>query len=112
MASENDVRRICLALPGVEEKLYDRTPGFYVKKKMFARIRIDPDALLVWRPDVLDKEALIASRPDVFFQTPHYEGHPSVLVHLEIVGIDELEDLLMLAWMLRAPARLAAAFHG
>jgi len=112
MASEDDVRRICLGLPGVEERAYERLPGFFVKRNLFARIRTRPDGLLVWRPTVLDKEALIAERPDVFFQTPHYEGHPSVLVHLDAVEVGELEELLTLAWTLRAPAKMVSAFEG
>lgn len=93
MASEEDVRRICLSLPETIEKPYERLPGFRVKGKLFARIRENPYALVVMRPDVLDKEALIASEPEKFFQAPHYEGHPAVLVRLEAVDLDELEEL-------------------
>lgn len=111
MASEDDVRRICLSLPETTEKPYERLPGFRVKDKLFARIRENPDALVVWRPDVGEKEALIASEPEKFFQIPHYEGHPAVLVRLEAVEVDELEELLTESWLLRAPVRLAAAFE-
>ncbi len=111
MATEDDVRRICLSLPETIEKPYDRLPGFRVKNKLFARIRKNPDALVVWRPEVREKEALIASDPATFFQTPHYEGYPAVLVRLETVAIDELEELLADSWALRAPARLAADFE-
>jgi len=63
------------------------------------------------RPDILDKEAMIAAVPDKFFQTPHYAGHPSVLVRMEAIDVEELEDLLTLSWTLNAPARLVAAFE-
>ena len=46
MVTEDDVRRVCLGLPSVVEKPYERMPGFRVKDKMFARIRQAPDALL------------------------------------------------------------------
>ena len=111
MSSEEDVRRICLALPEVVETPYERLPGFRVKRKLFARIRQNPDALVVWRPDVADKVALIKAEPAKFFQTPHYEGHPAVLVRLEAVDVEELQDLLTLSWLLKAPARLAASFN-
>ena len=110
MASEADVRRICLSLPETIEKSYERLPGFRVKGKLFARIRGNPDALVVWRSDVQEKELLIASEPEKFFQTPHYEGHPAVLVRLEAVDVDELAGLLTESWALRAPRRLVAAF--
>jgi hypothetical protein len=111
VVTENDVRRICLELPEAIEKPYGGLPGFRVKGKLFARIREKPDALVVMRPDILEKEALIASEPDKFFQTPHYEGHQAVLVRLEAIEADELEELLTESWALTAPARLVAAFE-
>ena len=110
MTVEDDVRRICLSLPGTTEKPFAGLPGFRVRDRFFARIRANPDALVVWRPDVREKEALITSEPAKFFQTPHYEGHPAVLVRLEAVDADELEELLTDSWALRAPARLVSAF--
>ena len=65
---------------------------------------------MVWRPQVGEKEGLIATEPDKFFQIPHYEGHPAVLVRLEAIGVEDLQELLAESWALRAPARLAAAF--
>jgi hypothetical protein len=110
MSSEDDVRRICLGLPEVIEKPYAGLPGFRVKNKLFARIRENPDALVVWRPSIEEKEALIASEPEKFFQIPHYAGHPAVLVRLEAVDVDELEELLTESWALNAPSRLVSAF--
>lgn len=109
MVSEEDVRRICLSLPEAVEKPYERLPGFRVKGKLFARIRERPYALVIMRPDIAEKEALIAAEPEKFFQTPHYEGHPAVLVRLEAIDIDELEELLTESWALTAPARLVSA---
>src|SRR5438093_9532096 len=110
MASEADVRRICLSLPEAVEKPYERRPGFRVKDRLFARIREDPDALVVWRPEISEKEALIASEPEKYFQIPHYEGHPAVLVRLEAIDVQELEEILTESWALRAPVRLVTAF--
>ncbi len=111
MTDEEDVRRICLTLPGAFEKPYEGLPGFRVRNNLFVRIRENPDALLVWRPDIREKEALIASEPTKFFQTPHYEGHPGVLVRLDTLSVDELQELLTESWTLRAPARLVAGFE-
>ncbi len=111
MAAEDDVRRICLSLPETAEKPYARLPGFRVRNRLFAHIRENPYALVVGRPDIQEKEALIASAPDKFFQTPHYYGHPAVLVRLDAVDVEELEEILTEAWMLAAPVRLSAAFE-
>jgi hypothetical protein len=111
MASEDDVRRICLSLPETTETPYERRPGFCVRGQLFARIRENPEALVVWRPDIREKEGLIAYEPEKFFQIEHYAGHPAVLVRLEAVEVDELEELLTESWALRAPARLVSAFE-
>lgn len=111
MATEDDVRQICLSLPEAWEKPYAGLPGFYVKKKLFARIREKPDALVVMRPSIEEKEALIAAEPEKFFQIPHYFGHPAVLVNLGAVEADELREILTESWLLSSPARLVAEFE-
>ena len=61
-------------------------------------------------PDVGVKEALIADDPDVYFTIPHFDGYPAVLVRLDRIDVAELEELVVEAWLARAPARLAATF--
>jgi hypothetical protein len=110
MVTEDDVRRIALSLPETTEKPSYGTPGFRVKDKLFARVREEGDVLVVWCQDEEEKEALIASEPEKFFTTPHYEGHPTVLVRFGAVEVDELTELLTEAWRVRAPKRVRAAF--
>jgi hypothetical protein len=111
MVTEDDVRRVALSLPATSEKPSYGTPGFRVKDKLFARIREEGDVLVVWVGDLGEKEALIASEPEKFFTTPHYDGHPTVLVRFRAVGVKELKELLTDSWRLRAPKRLVAAFE-
>jgi hypothetical protein len=108
--TEDDVRQIALLLPETTEKPSYGTPGFRVKDKLFARIREEGDVLVVWTGDLAEKEALIAAEPDKFFTTPHYDGHPTVLVRFAAADVDDLEELLTESWRLRAPERLLAAF--
>jgi hypothetical protein len=120
MASQDDVRRIALSLPGISES--DDHFGFYVlnkgKAKQFAwawNERIDPKKPRVPNPGVLavrvagqlDKEALLASDERKFFTEPHYNGFPAVLVRLPEIEPDELEELIVDAWRCQAPPGLA-----
>jgi len=107
MVTEADVRRIALSLPATTEKPSYGTPGYRVKDKLFARLREEGDVLVVWCEDLGEKAALIAAEPDKFFTTPHYDGHPTVLVRLGAVDATELRELLTDAWRTRAPKRLA-----
>ena len=107
MVTWDDVRRIALALPGAfEQESYGGQPSWRTKQRMFTWIRPDPEALVVWVDSEEEKHALIAAEPKKFSTTPHYDGHPIVLVDLEAVGIDEAAELITESWRLRAPKKL------
>src|SRR3954468_13758425 len=59
---------------------------------------------------VVAKEALLADDPRVFFTTPHFDGYPAVLVRLERIGLEALEEVVVEAWLNRAPKKLADAY--
>ena len=46
----------------------------------------------------------------MFFTTPHFDGYPAVLVRLEEIALDELEEVIVEAWLDRAPKRLAKEY--
>jgi hypothetical protein len=125
MASWEDVRRLALALPHASERLRHNGLRFWeVDGKGFVWERplrkpdlaaLGPNApdgpiLGVRTPHLLAKEALIADDPAVFFTTPHFDGYPAVLVRLERIALDELEELVIEAWLARAPKRLAREY--
>jgi hypothetical protein len=124
MATWDDVRRLAMALPEATERTSRDLRQWRVKDKLFVwerpLRRTDLEALGADAPDgpILGarvehlgaKEALIGSDPGVFFTTPHFDGYPSVLVRLEEIAVDELEDVIVDAWLSRAPKRLAEAY--
>jgi hypothetical protein len=125
MAGWNDVRQIAMKLPETEERVSsDQIPQWRVKDKLFAwerpLRRSDLEALgdaapdgpiLAARvPDLGVKEALLADDARVYFTTPHFDGYPAVLVRLDRLTVADLEELLVEAWLARAPKRLAAGY--
>jgi hypothetical protein len=56
------------------------------------------------------KEALLADDQDVFFTTPHFDGYAAVLVRLEEIALGELEEVVVEAWLARAPKRVAKEY--
>jgi hypothetical protein len=126
MATWEDVRRLALALPETSEKTsYGEFAAWQVKDKTFAWERPlrerDVEALgaaaptgpiLAARiPDEGAKEALIVDDPDVYFTIPHFNGYPAILVRLDHIDLEELEEVLVEAWLCKAPKRLAAAYR-
>jgi hypothetical protein len=125
MATWRDVSRLALALPQTsEERPGDGKLTWKVGAKSFAwerpLRRADLAALGGAAPggpilgvrteDLEMKQVLLASDPDVFFTTPHFDGYPAVLVQLDIITVTKLRDVLVEAWLARAPKRAAAAF--
>jgi hypothetical protein len=119
MADEDDVRRLALALPGVEEIESDgfdfrvggrgfvwsypeRTPG---RPRL-----IRTDIAVLYVGDEAEKQALLLGEPELFFTAPGYGDWPLVMLRLPEVDGERLAELVTDAWRMRAPADLAAEF--
>jgi len=94
------VRKIGLALPGVEESAAYGAPALKVRGKLLACVpthrSAEPGSLAV-RVGFDDRAELIAAAPDVYYVTDHYLGYSAVLVRLSRVTPDVLRDLLGMA---------------
>ena len=62
-------------------------------------------------PQARRPAALLADEPAVYFTTPHFDGYPAVLVRLDVIARDDLDELVVEAWLARAPKRLAKAWE-
>ena len=116
MADADDVRRLALSLPAVEEIASDGF-DFRVGNKGFVwsyperapgRPRvIRTDVAVLYVGDEAEKQALLLGEPALFFTTPGYDGLPLVMLRLAEVSVERLAELLTDAWRMRAPAELA-----
>jgi len=124
MATWDDVRRIALSLPETTEGTSHGTPSWKVRDKGFvwerplrksdlaALGKAAPTGEIIgaMTPDEGAKLALIADDPAVYFTTPHFNGYAAVLAQLDRITTDDLEELIVEAWLARAPKRLAAEY--
>ncbi len=97
------VIKIAEALPGVYEKLMFDTPAFYTGKKFFCRLKEDGETLVVYNNE---RDKWIERNPDVFFFTDHYKNYPILLINLKEVKTNDLEELIINSWKLRATKTL------
>ena len=124
MATWDDVQTLALRLPQTSESSTRGNRSWQVADKLFVWERplrkSDVAALGTTAPDgpilgvrvehLVAKEALLASDPEVYFTIPHFDGYPAVLVQLEKISVQELDEVIVDAWLSRAPKRVAKAF--
>ena len=126
-ARVEDVHDLAMAMPHVTvERGPSGNPVYQVGRKSFVFFRtprpdaVDPetgarygDVIVLWVPDEEDKQALVQDPGSPFFTTPHFDGHPSVLVRASRIGelgYDELTEVVQDAWLSQASKRRAAAW--
>jgi len=124
MASWEDVRRIALDLPETDEGTTHGNRSWRVKEKGFVWERPlrrgDLEALGDAAPDgpilgarvenEMAKEALVANDPAVFFTTPHFNGYPAILIQLDHISVEDLTEVIVEAWLAKAPQRLVKEY--
>jgi hypothetical protein len=88
-----DVRKLALKLPGVEEGTSYGTPALKAKKKLFVRLKEEGDVIVLKMP-IDQREAMISEAPEKFFITDHYLKYDWILVRLNKVKESEMRDLL------------------
>ena len=115
---------MALALPETSERIARDLRQWRVRDKLFVwerpLRRADLEALGDEAPEgpILGarvehlgaKEALTASEPGVFFTTPHFDGYPAVLLRLDAISLEDLHEVIVEAWLARAPNRLVKAY--
>jgi hypothetical protein len=124
-ARVDDVHELALAMPHVTVVHGGAgNPVYQVGGKSFVFFRtprpdaVDPDTgqryddvIVFWVPSESDKRALVDDPSTPFFTTPHFDGHPSVLVRASRLGQlsrQELAEIVEDAWLAQASRRRAA----
>ena len=124
MGAWQDVRRIALGLPETSERVSRERGQWRVRDKLFVwerpLRRKEVEALGASAPDgpILGarvehlgaKEAVLNDDPDIFFTTAHFDGYPAVLVRLDRISAEELNEVIVEAWLARAPRQLVKAY--
>ena len=126
-ATVQDVHELALGMPHVTVwRGPSGNPVYQVGGKSFVFFRtprpdaFDPatgerygDVIVIWVPSESDKLALVQDEATPFFTTPHFDGHPSVLVRgceLGELTLSELTEVVQDAWLSRASPRRAATW--
>jgi len=117
MATQADVRRIALSLPGAEEakghfafevQNKGKLKGFvwvWMERVTPKKPRVaNPGVIAVRVANLVDKDLIISAEPTKYFTEPHYDGFPAILVRLAEVTVADLRPLIAEAYRCQAPA--------
>ena len=121
-ARVEDVHEIASGMPHVTKVAGTKdNPIYQVGQKSFVFFRnpradaSDPvtgerydDVIVIWVASEDDKQALVQDEGSPYFTTPHFDGHPSVLLRASRIGeidLDELTELVQDAWLSQASRR-------
>lgn len=122
-ATVDDIHDTARGMPHVTVHRPESNPVYQVGSKSFVFFRtprpdaVDPetgeryeDVIVIWVASEGDKLALVQDESMPFFTTPHFDGHPSVLLRASRVGEvdrDEIVELVQDAWLAQTSRRRA-----
>lgn len=94
----DDIRKLALAWPEVEDGTSYGTAALKVRKKPLARLKEDGDSLVVLGVPLDERDMLVESQPKLFYFTDHYRDYPMMLVRLSKAKRISVEPLLRRRW--------------
>ena len=107
----DDVRKIVLTWPEVEDGTSYGTPALKIRKKLLARLREDGDSLMMPGVPHDERDLLVESQPKLFYFTDHYRDYPTVLIRLSKAKPAIVEPLLRRRWLTLASKAAVKAFE-
>src|SRR5262249_39316020 len=108
MPTWRDAIAIARTLPQVEGTTWYGTPGVKGAGKGVARLRTEAEGGLVLMCSLHWKERVLQTGAPEYYTTPHYDGYGSIIVDLQKISTDALRELIVRAWMIKAPPKLRA----
>ncbi|MEU8177600.1 MmcQ/YjbR family DNA-binding protein [Microbispora hainanensis] len=110
MVTADDVRRVALTLPRTEEALVRDYVKFRVRGIVYASISPD-ETLMGFGFPKEERAALVASEPEKFLMpVPSDERYHWVRVRMAAIDEAEMRELVVDAWRMVVPKRVAAAY--
>jgi hypothetical protein len=94
----DDVRKISLVWPEVEDGTSYGTSALKVRKKLLVRLKEDGDSMVMPGVPLDERDMLVESQPRVFYFTDHYKDYPMVLIRLSKARRATVEPLLRRQW--------------
>jgi hypothetical protein len=110
MVAADDVRTVALSLPRTEEALVRDQVKFRVGRIVYVALSRDERSMGFGFPKE-ERAALVAAQPEKFFMPiPSDMRYNWVRVWLDAIDLTEMRELVVDAWRMVVPKRIAAEY--
>jgi hypothetical protein len=94
MLSRAEARRIMLAIPGTDERLWFHKPSVFIHDRFLSKVHDKEDAVTLQVGSMEMRDMMLEAEPKLFYITDHYRKFPFVLIRLSALSKSVLKDIL------------------
>ena len=95
MLSKAEARKIMLAIPGTDERLWFNQPSVFIHDRFLAKTHHKEDAVTLQVGSMEMRDMMLEAEPELFYITDHYRKFPFVLVRLSSLTATVLKEMLV-----------------
>ena len=94
MLSRAEARRIMLAIPGTDERLWFRQPSVFIHDRFLSKVHDKEEAVTLQVGSMEMRDMMLEAEPRLFYITDHYRNFPFVLIRLSALDKKTLKEIL------------------
>ena len=95
MLTKAEARKVMLAIPGTDERLWFNQPSVFIHDRFLAKTHHKEDAVTLQVGSMEMRDMMLEAEPRLFYITDHYRKFPFVLVRLSALTKKTLKDMLV-----------------
>jgi len=94
MLSRAEARRIMLAVPGTDERLWFNKPSVFIHDRFLSKVHDKEEAVTLQVGSMEMRDMMLEAEPRLFYITDHYRNFPFVLIRLSALDKKTLKEIL------------------
>jgi hypothetical protein len=95
MLSKAEARKIMLAIPGTDERLWFNQPSVFLYDRFLAKTHHKEDAVTLQVGSMEMRDMMLEAEPQLFYITDHYRKFPFLLIRLSALTRTVLKEILV-----------------
>ena len=88
-------RKIMLALPGTDERLWFNQPSVFIHDRFLSKVHHKEEAVTLQVGSMEMRDMMLEAEPKLFYITDHYRKFPFVLIRLKVLTAKTLKEILV-----------------